>query len=301
MDTKYLNLIKLVLILGALLFVVDKLTKTDELHKELLGTKQELKVVKENAALLEVNYQENLKDLAKTKETLKGLESVIGGLEGRIRVLSDATYIIKERARKTGKSDAIYETEDGTYLINELRFNNGPAIGFVTIAKNGDVFSKLYDHEIGVSNIISVDDRTGRYQVLNSASWTLRSPTLTNAWKDKPFPLKIRDGVAFVDPVLRETKSRLRLWNPSIGVSTQLASNPHISMGLAMVSYGKSNSDADFRFLELGLSYREKELKPYVSPVLYRPFGKVLHNTYIGPYFLYDNGFKPYLGIRVGL
>lgn len=292
----YLTILVSVIVIGQYF-----LGKSRYLHEELIGTKQKYEKLSKNSAILEVNYQKNLKDLKDAQNLVDSFKKEIDLLKGRVRVLSDATFLIKERARKTNKSDVTYVSEDGTYLVNEIRFNNGPAVGFITINKDGDVISKLYNHEINLKTATSVDDKTGKYTIINKASWILKSPSLQNGWFNKPFPLEITGGKAFVDPIIQDYRYKLRFFNPTIGLSTQISSKTGIGLGISFITLGKTSKNATFKFLELGLTYKNKELYPYIAPILYRPWENVLHNTYIGPYFLYDNQLTPYFGININL
>lgn len=298
---KFKNYIIGALLLGVILIGIVLnyyIKRNEDLFKNLVGKEEAYKQLSDSTAKLRVLYVEEQELRKKTK---KEFEKEINHLTGRIKILSDATFIIKEKARKEGKSDLIYEVEDGKYLVNEIRFENGPAIGFVTISKNGDVFSKIYNHEINVKSAVSNDEKTGRYTILNKAQWVLKSPSLKPGWFNKPYDLKIKSGTVYIDPVVKERKARIHFWNPRLSASTQISSESRIGLGVSLASFGKSKVDSQYKFLEVGASYRNNDLFFMIAPISIRPLPNLLPNTYFAPYLLFDNGVKPYFGININL
>lgn len=277
----------------AISYIRGALTENTRLHQELVGQQEKYKQLSEHAAKLEVNYvdQDTLK-----KKLEEKFAAEKDALEGRIKVLSNATFLIREAARKESKSDVVYQGEKLKYVLNEVRFSNdGPPVGYVLIFDDGRVVSKLYNHEIQINTAISRNEDSGRYDIVSKADYVLKSPSLNNngqkVWKDKPYPLDITAGQAFVDPTEpNQLAPHLQLWAPHLngGISASAGASgtgmrPTFDFSLA--GYGPTKNDLDWKFIHIGLDADTKfeDVGLHLTPFSYRFWPSVLSNTYIGP------------------
>lgn len=285
---------------------VDTLRKDkDRLFTELIGQKQAYQQLSEHAAKLEIDYK-NQADLKAEAE--KRFANEKSALESHIKVLADATFLIKEKARAENNSDVIYSGNVGTgWVLNEIRFENGPAIGYVLIMNDGRVTSKLYNHQIKVNTVVSKDENSGRYSVISKADYILKAfPVNTGGanWVNKPYPLNIIGGTALIDPTEPVVYSKhFQFWNPKLNLNADLDPNGiYPGAGVSIMGYGATASDLDFKFLQLGVQIADKSLQPTLTPVLWRPFNSFISNTYLGPGLSYSTlGLKYFLGVQVGL
>jgi hypothetical protein len=262
----------------------------------LIGQKTAYKQLSDHTAKLENNFvsQEELKAKIEAKF---GKEK--SALEDRIKVLSNATFLIREQARKTNGSDVDYKGDKVKFLLNEIRFKDGPPVGYVLIFDDGRVVSKIYNHEIKVNTVVSRNEKNGNYSVLSNADYVLKSPSLkdSTSWTNKEYPLKITGGQAFIDPTEPNVnKKSFYLWAPhyNLGITTDL-STVYPVLSFSVAGYGYSKRDLDFKFLDIGGIYKEDKFKPYFAPVMWRPLPNVLSNTYIGPALYLDKSAMEYL------
>lgn len=296
----------LVLIIAAALFLGQQLLNyindNKRLHEDLVGTTEKYEQLGEYAAKLEIQYR----DQKVLEEKLK-LEwaNELANLKGRIKVLSNATFIIREKARESNNSDVVYIGEKMKFVLNEIRYNNGPAVGYVLIFDDGRVVSKIYNHVIDVKTAVLRDEANGVYNIATKADFVLKSPSLTTdtAWFNKPYPLKIVGGTAVVDPtepIVQATK-KFFIWAPTLNGNINLYTdtiNPGI--GASFMGYGYSVRDLDFKFLQVGVEYGDSVGFNFM-PVLYRPLPGILKNTYIGPGITFNSSeLKYFLGVNIG-
>ena len=283
---------------------VDQMNENSRLHEELIGKTENYNQLTKYTAELERKYVDQ-KKLQKLTEEAFGRER--GSLKGRIKVLSNATFLIRERARKQNNSDLAYEGKGIKYVFNEIRFQNGPPIGYVLIFDDGRIVSKVYNHQIDVKTAISREEETGKYNVLSKADFILRSghrkPDGKN-WFGVPHPLNITGGTAFIDPTEPiNSPKRFHLWAPryNFGVNANSAGF-HPGIGVSLAGYGRSKRDLDFKILEIGTQYEKVDgIGLTLKPLLWRPFSDTLPNTYIGPGISYDkNGHDFLFGLSVG-
>lgn len=273
-------------------------------HEELIRTKEKYVQLTQNIANLERKYVDQQKLMELTKEQF-GKES--NALRGRIKVLSNATYLIRERARREHRSDISYAGTKVKYIFNELRFNGGPPIGYVLIFDDGRVVSKIYNHEINVKSVISRDEKSGKYDVLSRADFILKSGHLKpdgKNWFGVAYPLKITGGITHIDPTEPvNTKKSFYIWAPKLNTSVNIHASEIIpGFGVSLMGYGFSKRDLDYKFLQLGLQYNKEDIGLTFSPILYRPFMNTLSNTYFGPGISVDaNNQRYFMGIQIGL
>ena len=283
---------------------LDGRAENKRLHQELIGKTEAYEQLSSNVANLERKYVEQ-KQLREMAEKEFGRER--SSLKGRIKLLSNATFLIRERARKSNTSDLVYEGKRIKYVFNEIRFNNGPPVGYVIIFDDGRVVSKVYNHAIDIKTAIAREEDSGRYSVLSKADYILRSghrkPDGKN-WFGVPFPLKITGGKAFIDPTEpNKSSKRFHFWAPRYNFGANFNKdgvNPNV--GASLMGYGYSKRDLDFKILELGVQYEKDDgIGVTFKPLLWRPFSDTLSNTYIGPGISYDkNGQDFFLGLSLG-
>lgn len=277
----------------AVAYIKGLSSENTRLHTELVGEKEKYKQLSEHAASLEIQYvdQETLK-----KQLNDKFAAEKDALEGRIKVLSNATFLIREAARKTGQSDVVYQGDKLKYVLNEVRFaNGGPPVGYVLIFDDGRVVSKLYNHEIQINTAISRNEDSGKYDIVSKADYVLKSPSINmngeKVWTNTPYPLDITAGNAIVDPTEPSQLSPyLQLWAPHLngGISASagiggFGMRPSLDVSLA--GYGVTKNDLDWKFIHLGIDSDTQfsDLGVHLTPFSYRFWPSVLSNTYIGP------------------
>ncbi len=276
----------------AVSYIFDVVGTNKRLHTELVGQREKYEQLSEHAAKLEVQYV----DEKKLREKLeKDFASEKDALQGRIKLLSNATFLIRERARQSGTSDLTYQGDRLKYVVNEVRFNDGPPVGYVLIFDDGRVVSKIYNHAIDVKTAVARDESTGRYDVVSKADFILKSPSINlngeKVWFNKPYPLKITGGTAVVDPTERNLLApRIQWWAPHLngGVSFVAgASGAEIrpSVDFSLAGYGPTKNDLDWKFVHLGLDVTSSldDAGFHVAPFSYRFWPNFLTNTYLGP------------------
>lgn len=268
-------------------------SENTRLHTDLIGEKEKYQQLSEHAAKLEIQYvdQETLK-----KQLNEKFAAEKDALEGRLKVLSNATFLIREAARKSGTSDVVYQGDKFKYVLNEVRFGKeGPPVGYVLIFDDGRVVSKLYNHEIQVNTAISRNESTGRYDIVSKADYVLKSPSINangeKVWTNQPYPLDISGGEALVDPTeMNMMVPRLQLWAPHLngGASASAgASGAGVrpSIDVSFSGYGVTKNDLDWKFIQLGVDSDTEFKDPgmHLIPFSYRFWPSVLSNTYVGP------------------
>ena len=281
-------------------------TENKELHTELIGKKEEYQQLSEYSAKLKVQYLDATALADKLKINFNKEADV---LKGKIKILSNATFMIREAARRAGNSDISYQGAKVKYVVNELRYAGGPPIGYVLIFDDGRVVSKLYKHIIDVKTAISRDEKTGKYTIINKADYVLKTIPVTHTdsdnWLNKPFALKIVGGEAFIDPVEPIKQSKFfHWWAPRINAEFSFYKNSlYPGIGISLLGYGYSARDLDFKFLQIGGQYtKDGSIIPTVSPIMWRPFPDFLANTYIGMGASYnDSQIMPFISLQVGL
>lgn len=299
------GVLSVILVLAGL-YVRDLMQQKERLHSELIGQKQAYEQLSDHAAKLQIEYQskEDMK-----AELEKNWAKEKDALQGRIKILSNATYLIRESARRSGTSDLVFDKDNVKYVLNEIRFNDGPPIGYVLIFDDGRVTSKIYNHIIDVKTAVSRDESSGRYSIVSKADFVLKSPNLSSMnggtnWFNVRYPLKIVGGTAFVDPTEpNQAVKRFHLWAPVLNGGFNLGTDLKPVLGVSLMGYGFSARDLDWKFLQLGADYsKENGAGINFTPVLYRPFPGVLRNTYIGAGVGIDQRpiYNPYLSLSIG-
>jgi hypothetical protein len=272
------------------------------LHQDLIGQTEKYRQLSDHAALLEINYKNS--DQIKADAEAK-FKDEISQMQGKIKILSDATFLIKEKARESGRSDLVFSNTEGSFVMNELRFDNGEPVGYVLIFSDGRVVSKIYQAQIHVDTLVSSSDNSGRYSIVSKAQYILKSPSLSpggQVWLNKPVELDITGGTAEIDPTVTIVKS-FKFWNPKLNANLNLdTSGVYPGLGISLMSFGTDKDDLDYKFLELGFEYKNSSIQGMIIPVLWRPFNGLLSNTYLGPGMSTGlTGSTYFLSLAVGL
>lgn len=285
-------------------YVNNLKTDNGRLHTELVGQQEKYKQLTDYVAKLEVQYKSE-EDLR--KDTEAKFKDQMAELQGRIKVLSDATFLIKSNARDTKNSDVVFSGPDSKFVLNEIRYDDGPPVGYVLIFDDGRVVSKLYNHEINVSEVVSKDETSGRYSILSKADYILKSPSLNQngkSWLNQPYALKITGGSAEVDPTEPIiVQNRFYFWNPKLNanLNTNL-DGLYPGANISIMSYGVSKNDSNWKFIGVGAQQVGTEIQPTITPIMWRPFSGLLSNTYVGPgAYLSGTEIKYFLGLQVEL
>lgn len=276
----------------AVSYIKGVLGENARLHTELIGQQEKYKQLSEYAAKLEIKYadQKQLED-----ELNKKFAAERDQLEGRIKILSNATFLIREKARDSGQSDLVYQGGTIKYIVNEIRFNDGPPVGYVLIFDDGRVVSKIYNHQIQLNTAIARDEDSGRYSIVSKADFILKSPSINangeKVWYNIPFPLKIVGGSAIVDPTEKnQLFPRFQWWAPHLngGFSGGAGGSGAFlrpTVDLSLSGFGITKNDLDWKFLHIGFDVDTGLQDPgfHITPFSYRFWPSVLSNTFVGP------------------
>jgi len=298
---KYIGqLLVMATVLGIGFFAYSAYRDATEKRKyaDLIGTKEKYEQLTKYTAKLESDYQ-GQKDLHKRAK--RDWAEVSRSKDERIKLLSDATYLIGKHVQKQDGPDYYFQTKRGTrnYVLNELRIagEDSPPIGYILIKHDGRTYKRNYEFEIHVKNLQTIDEKTGRVKVYSKAYFIAKENGLAKKrrpdlkkWKDVPYPLPIVDGVAYIDPTRPDVRERFLLWAPHINGGFNVGANisgafmrPAINFSTS--GYGKSRNDLTWKFVHLGFDVDTDFAEPglHLMPFSYRPFPSILTNTYIGP------------------
>jgi len=276
------------------------------LYGELIGHTETYKQLTESLAQLQTTYVEQNKLIIEQKNKF---EELIKEKDDRIKSLTEAVFTHKSRNRKLQGSELQYipSGEYGKeYHFNEVRISgpDSPPLGWVMISEDGTVRSGTYKFDIEVEQLQTIDEKTGKTKIYSQAYYVALQNGLANRsdnnlkhWKDIRYPLNIKGGEALIDPTQLALNMRKRffLWAPRFGMGVnagvyggKFKIKPNLNFSVS--GYGVSKRDLDFRFLEfgVGMTHKLKDVDIHVKPVMWRPFKKVLPNTYIGPGISYS-------------
>ena len=317
--TKYIGqVLILVTIIGVVLFTYSKWRDANEERKyaNLIGTQEKYEQLNKYTAKLESDYKSQ-KDLI--KKASKDFAEYKRSSNERIKLLSDATYLIGKHVQKQNGPDYLYTTPKGTrnYLLNEIRIAgaDSPAIGYILIKNDGRTYKRNYAFEIQVSSLQTIDEDTGRVKVISKAFLIPKENSLLakrisgyKDWKDIKYPLEITGGVAYIDPTMSNTRSKFQWWAPHINGGISMGSfgngdNLRPTLDVSLSGYGKTKNDLDWKLLHLGTNFnaKAKDVGLYIVPFSYRPFNKFITNTYIGPAISWDKDGKTFnLNVNLG-
>lgn len=270
------------------------------LYSNLVGAEQTYEQLDAYNAKLQIDYktQTDLHD-----KTVADFQGQIAQLQGRLKLLTDATFSGEGSTRKQIAQDVVSDA----FVADEVRLPDGPPLGYVKALKDGTTESHFYKSKIDVYAATAQDEKTGRYTVLNRADYTLLEDPIapdSKTWVNKAYHLPITAGHAEIDPTQPIVQSkRFYLWNPKadLNLSTdgqRLAAGG----GINLMSYGLTTNDSDFKFLEVGVQEYDSAFEFLVVPALWRPFPKWTSNTFFGPGISFGNSGQRYLlSVSVGL
>jgi hypothetical protein len=303
--TKYfLFILKTLTILGVCYFVYglykDK-NDTERKYKDIVGKEEQFKRINDYVADLEKKY---LTEKQMREELEKRWGEQKKNLEGRIKYLSDTVFSLKndEQEDNLGNSKLIE-------VSSQKDGKKGPPLCYVKLDKDNKIYKKVYDFEINVDTAMSRDEDSGKYFILTKANLTLLdTPLVDSEWKGKPYPLKISNGVAIIDPTEKNLENKFYWFDPKLngginfGVSgSSFTSRP--SLAISWMGYGLTKNDLKWKFINTGIDFNTKFNNPGInfSPFLYRPFDSFIVNTYVGPGVSYSSsGVGYYLGLSLG-
>lgn len=273
-------------------YVQDLQNANARLHLDLVNQTQAYQQLSAKAAKLAIQYADV--DAMKA-ELAKNFAAEKDALEGRIKILSNATFTIREKARDSKGSDISYQGEGTKYVVNEIRFNDGPPVGYVLIFDDGRVVSKMYNHTFEVKTAVSRDEDSGRYAIVSKAAYTLKSPSInTNGeqvWTNKPYALNITGGTATIDPTEKnQLAPKMQWWAPHVNGGLSFGAGGagaffRPSLDLSLAGFGPTKNDLDWKFVHIGIDSDSEFKDPgaHFLPFSYRFFPSLLSNTYAGP------------------
>jgi uncharacterized protein YjiS (DUF1127 family) len=278
-------------------------------YQDLVGKSEELQRLSDYVVVLERQYktQDALKDLA-----IKRWQKEAEALKRRIKMLVDSSFTMGGDEQVPG------EFRDGEWSVYEAKLgkqgDDSPPVCRFRVRKS-DVRSQVYNYEISVDVAVSRDESSGKYMVLTKAGFVLRDRDASEefagraGWRNRYYPLNVSGGTASIDPTEPEGVSRFRWWAPHLngGVAFGVASGQFVAVpnfGLSISGYGQTDRDLKWKILSVGLGYdpAARSLEADLYPFLYRPFDKLLTNTYVGPGIGWGAaGTRYYLGVMLGL
>jgi hypothetical protein len=304
----------ILLIIAGIKIYKDYTTKT-RLHEDLIGQSEAYEQLSKKHAKLAIEYKTQ-EDLLKNKD--ERWSEVVKEKNERIKLLSDATFLIGKHYLKSQGPDYFFETPKKTrnYIFNEVRIAgvDSPPIGFVMIKNDGRTYKGTYPFTIKVENLQTIDEETGKIKVYAKAFLISKSNGLAGKrrpdlkkWVDLSYPLDITGGTVLVDPTIKNTTSPRFFLNPKVDltISAGLDMSFRLLPGLdvSLLSYGVSKNDSRFKFVGLGANFGAEvdDLDVNFKPIYWRPFS-FFSNTYIYPGIGYSrNGVRYLLGIGVEL
>jgi hypothetical protein len=309
------NLLILLTVVGIALFAYDYYRDKAEQRKyaNLIGTKEKYEQLNKYTAKLESDYKSQ-KDLI--EKANKEFADFKKDANERIKLLSDATYLIGKHVEKQNGPDYYFETPKRTrnYLLNEIRLQgkDSPAIGYIMIKHDGRTYKRNYTFDINVKNLQTIDESTGKVKVVSKVYLIQKevSPLTKRVegyddWANRPYPLEITGGVAYIDPTKKNTTRKFHLWAPHINGGFNIGSSELVkgAVDASLAGYGISKNDLKWKFVHLGFDFDSefKNMGFHITPASYRIFDTYITNTYIGPGIGWDNkGTNFYLNLNLG-
>ncbi len=240
----------------------------------------------------------------------------------RVKLKTETIVTVDPTVEKQPKADYTFLTPEGKdgYTLNELRIagKDSPAIGYVMVKNDGEVYKKNYKFEVRVESVQLKDDLTGQIRIVSRAFLVplengladKKRPDLKK-WVGEKFPLKVTGGETVVDPQEpMVTLSKVKGFVPwamnlnagfgLFGSRTGLDTKAMVDTNL--MGYGVSKRDLDWKFLHLGVNYSSNGgLGFHLTPFSYRPLPSILTNTYVGPgAFMTPDLYGYFIGLNVG-
>ena len=283
------------------------------LHKELIGQKEQYRQISKNLAEMSIAYLDQKELYQKSQNEFK---EYVKSSDERIKMLSDATYLIGQYVSKQNGPDYYFQTPKATrnFIVNEIKLQgeDSPAVGYILIKNDGRTYKKNYGFEINVKNLQTIDEDTGKVRVVSKAFLIQKSESVLatrqegyKSWYKKSYPLEITGGTVLVDPTIKnQLEPKFYPWAPQFNLNIAFpGESPAVGLGLSTMGYGKTKNDLDFKFLQFGVHYnKESGYTSTIIPISWRPFDTLISNTYIGPGISYKNSqINYFLGIQMGL
>ena len=286
-------------------------------YTNLINTKEKYEQLTKYTAKLESDYKSQKVLVELAKERWAEVERT---KDERIKLLSDATYLIGKHVEKQNGPDYYFETPRRTrnYLLNELRIEgaDSPPIGYVLIKHDGRTYKRNYKFEIRVNNLQTIDESTGKVKVYAKAYLVMKENGLAGKrikdlkkWKDVPYELEIVGGTAFVDPTMPDVQKQFFWWSPHINSGLSFGAGAggvfmRPMLDFSFLGYGKTRNDLDWKFLHIGFDTDTDftDSGMHLTPFSYRFWSSVLTNTYIGPAIGFSpSGFNGQININLSL
>lgn len=279
---------------------------TERKYNDLIGKSEDFKRINDYVADLEKRYasekqlREHLeKSWSKEKEYLKGM----------IKLISEANFELSSKETE-GKLSLL--GKERLIEISPVLDDNtiGPPLCYVKWDEKEKIYKKVYDFEIKVDTAISKDENNGKYNILTKASLILtEKPLSSSEWYQKPFPIKISNGYAMVDPTEKSTENSFYWFDPKLNAGINFGLNgsnfyTRPALGVSWMGFGLTKNDLKWKFINTGIDVDTELSNVGINfmPFLYRPFDSFITNTYLGPGINYTNsGTSYFLGISLGL
>jgi hypothetical protein len=292
----------------------------EERYAKLTDTRTEAVQLSATVAQLATLYKDQA-DLA--KEVALAWKDLALERGERVKLKAETIVTVDPTVEKQPKADYTFLTPEGQqgYTLNELRIEgkDSPAIGYIMVKNDGEVYKKNYKFEVRVESVQLKDDLTGQIRIVSRAFLVPLEDGLAGnkrpdlkKWSGEKYPLKVTGGETVVDP--QEpiiTLSKVKGWvpwsmnfNAGFGLfgSKENGLDAKATVDTNLAGYGVSKRDLDWKFFHLGVNYSANGgLGFHLTPFSYRPLPSILTNTYVGPgVFVEPDLYGYYLGLNVG-
>lgn len=262
---------KIELAVGLLLILVTgfsyfKYQSSESKYSELLGTTEELEVLKGNILKLKTEYLSTEELLKDTKKKFKELE--IARTE-KVKLVTELETRIKQA-----------ETTDSVIGINGV---DSPEICYKKDDKLG-----LFPFTIRQDLALLKDSETGKERML-SQTYFILDPEVMSVWAGKPYKLTETVGVLKTDP--REEKEKDKLLFLPLNLNLGLNSNINTSFTVTLLGLGPDKERLNLKFLSVGAGFTKDSIVGLVTLFSTKVWPTVLNNSYIGLDYQSDKRF----------
>lgn len=291
----------------------------EERYSKLTDTRTDMVQLSSHVAQLATLYKDQA-ELA--KEVALAWKDLALERGERVKLKSETVVTVDPTVEKQPKPDYTFLTPEGKegYTLNELRIEgkDSPAVGYILVKNDGEVYKKNYKFEIRVESVQLKDDLTGQIRIVSRAFLIPlenglagdRRPDLKK-WKDEKYPLKVTGGETVVDPqepIVTTSKVKGFVpwsmnFNAGFGLfGSREGLDTKATVDANLAGYGVSKRDLDWKFVHLGANYsRNGGLGLHLTPFSYRPLPNILTNTYVGPGAFWSPDLYGYfVGLNVG-
>lgn len=234
-----------------------KYQSSESKYSELLGTTEELEVLKGNILKLKTEYLTTEELLKDTKKKFKDLE--LKKTE-KVRLVTELETKIKQA-----------ETTDSVIGINGV---DSPEICYKKEGKLG-----LFPFSIKQDLALLKDSETGRERMVSQTYYIL-DPEVLSVWAGKPYKLTETIGVLKTDP--REAKEKDRLIFLPLNLNLGLNSNLNTSFTITLLGLGPDKERLNLKFLSVGAGFTKESIVGLVTLFSTKVWPTVLNNSYIG-------------------